>query len=227
MTELERALLQLGHELEFPPEPDLRGRVRERIVRRRWVRPLAFAVALVVVAFGIAMAVPQARSAILDFFHIGAVTIQRVETLPPAKQAPLTESLGPVMTRAAAEQDSGFALVLHGVKPSRFYSRPGLIATLLEAHGKPVLFAEFAGDQMALTKKLAPQDTQIEFADIGPFGGAWITGGKHVILWDEGRIETARLAGNVLIWADQNRTFRLEGDLSKDDMLQLARDITQ
>jgi hypothetical protein len=227
MTELERALLQLGRELEFPPEPDLRGRVRERIVRRRWVRPLAFAVALAVVAFGVAMAVPPARSAILDFFHIGAVTIQRVETLPPAKQAPLTESLGPVMTRAAAEQDAGFRLVLRGVQPSRFYSRPGLIATLLQSHGTPVLFAEFAGDQMAVTKKLTLKETHIEPADIGPFGGAWLTGGKHVILWTEGRIETARLAGNVLIWADENRTFRLEGDLSKDDMLQLARDITQ
>ena len=34
MTELERALVALGQELDLPPEPDLRSRVRERIERR-------------------------------------------------------------------------------------------------------------------------------------------------------------------------------------------------
>jgi hypothetical protein len=226
MTELERALLELGRELEFPAEPDLRSRVRERIGRRRFVRPLVFAVALVVVAFGIALAVPQARSAILDFFHIGSVTIQRVETLPNVTQGSLTQGLGPVQTRAEAERDAGFSLTLHGTTARRFYSRPGLIAALLCHRGKPVLLAEFEGNQMGLTKKLSTRETHVEAADIGTFG-IWLTGGKHVIFWDEGRIETARLAGNVLIWTDEARTFRLEGDLSKDDMLQLARKITR
>jgi hypothetical protein len=226
MTELELALTQLGGEVEFPHEPDLRAGVRARIERRRWVRPLAFAVALVVVAFAIAMAVPQARSAILDFFHIGAVTVQRVETLPPAKEGPLTQGLGPVMTRAEAEQDAGFRLVLHGIHPTRFYSRPGLIAALLQYKGKPVLFAEFSGDQMGLTKKLAPSETRVEPAQIGDFG-IWLTGGRHIVVWNEGRIEGLRLAGNVLIWTDGSRTYRLEGDLGKGDMLQLARDITR
>src|SRR4029450_11174176 len=110
MTELERALQQLGRELEFPATPDLRARVRERTERRRWLRPLAFAVALAVVAFGVAMAVPQARSAILDFFHIGSVTIQRVETLPPAEERPLAQGLGPGITRREAEKGAGVKL---------------------------------------------------------------------------------------------------------------------
>jgi len=226
MTELEPALSQLGRELEFPPEPDLRGRVRQRIERRRFVRPLAFAVALVVVAFGIAMAVPQARSAILDFFHIGSVTIQRVETLPPAKEGSLTTGLGPALTRDEAERRSAVSLTLHGIQPRRFFARPGLIATLLDYRGKPVLFAAFAGDQTGLTKKLTPADTRVEPADIGTFG-LWLTGGKHVVVWNQGQIETQRLAGNVLLWTEGGRTFRLEGDLSKAHMLQLARDITR
>ena len=225
MTELERALLELGGELEFPATPDLRARVRERTERRRWLRPLAFAVALAVVAFGVAMAVPQARSAILDFFHIGSVSIQRVETLPPAQDRPLAAGLGPVMTRTAAEADSGVALILHGVDAKRFYSRPGLIATVFQYRGTPVLLAEFSGEQTSLTKKLASPDTHVEPAAIGDFG-LWLTGGRHVITWNQGHVETSRLAGNVLIWTVGNRTFRLEGDLGKEDMLQLARDIT-
>src|SRR5947208_13203898 len=92
MTELERALVALGGELDFPPAPDLVPAVRARLERRRFGRPLVFAVALLLIAFGIAMAVPEARSAILRFLHIGAVTVERVETLPAALERPLVRS---------------------------------------------------------------------------------------------------------------------------------------
>jgi hypothetical protein len=226
MSELERALVLLGRELDLPAEPDLRRGVRERIERRRFVRPLVFAVALLVVAFGIAMAVPQARSAILDFFHIGSVTVERVETLPAAKERPLTAGLGPALTRRQAERQSGVPLLLRGQTPQRFYARPGLIATLLESRGKPVLLAELLGDQTGVLKKLAPRDTHIEFAGIGTFG-LWVTGGKHLIIWNQGQVASQRLAGNVLLWVDGARTYRLEGDLEKGEMLQLGRDITR
>jgi hypothetical protein len=36
-----------------------------------------------------------------------------------------------------------------------------------------------------------------------------------------------RLAGNVLIWADGNRTYRLEASLNKGEMLELGRQITR
>jgi hypothetical protein len=107
MTELERALVLLGRELDFPAEPDLPPRVRARIERKRRVRrTLVFAVALVVVAFGIAMAVPDARSSILRFFHIGSATVERVHTLPPARERPLAAGLGPALSRHDAEASS-------------------------------------------------------------------------------------------------------------------------
>src|SRR5436190_16743655 len=95
MTELERALAALGNELEFPPTPNVWPRVAERLQRRRWVRPAVFALAAGALAIGIAMAVPPARSAILKFFHIGAATVERVETLPPAQTRPFSSGLGP------------------------------------------------------------------------------------------------------------------------------------
>src|SRR5512132_3685714 len=99
MTELERALIALGNELEFPPTPDLWPGVRERLHRRSWFRPAVFAVALGLVAVGIAFAVPPARSAILRFFHLGAATVEQVDTLPAAQNRPLVSGLGPARTR--------------------------------------------------------------------------------------------------------------------------------
>ena len=230
MTELERALVALGRELDIPAEPDLRSRVLESIERRsRHRRALVLALALVV-AFGIALAVPPARSAILRFFHIGAVTIERVDTLPAARDRPLVAGLGPALSLPEAEKSSGVPLVFKGTRPRRFYAQPGLIATVLQYRGASVLLAELQGDQMGLTKKLAAPDTRVEPAPIGSFG-IWLEGGKHVLIWEAGSGEIRqlerRLAGNVLIWTEGDRTYRLEGGLNMGQMLDLGRHITR
>jgi hypothetical protein len=230
MTELERALVALGLELDIPAEPDLRSGVRERIERRsRSRRALVLALALLV-AFGIAFAIPPARSALLRFFHIGAVTIERVDTLPAARERSFVAGLGPALSLRQAEQSSGVPLVFNGTRPRRFYAQPGLIATVLHYRGTSVLLAELQGDQMGLTKKFASPDTRVEPAQIGSFG-IWVEGGKHVLIWQaasgEIRQLERRLAGNVLIWTEGARTYRLEGGLTMGQMLELGRQITR
>jgi hypothetical protein len=233
MTELERALVALGGELEFPQTPDLTSRVRERLGSdRRGVRPrLLFAAAVVALAVGVAMAVPPARSAILKFFHLGSATVERVETLPPAQQRPLTAGLGPALVREDAEMAAGFGIRLpQGAAPQRFYAQPGMISTLVRADGKPVLLSELQGDQMGLFKKFASPATSVQPVQLGEFG-LLIRGGPHVLMWERNfgpihRIET-RLAGNVVLWLVNGTTYRLEGRLDKGQMLHLARRITR
>src|SRR5436190_6674221 len=136
MTELERALVALGRELDIPAEPDLRSRVGERIERRPRRRRVAVLALALLVALGIALAVPPARSAILRFFHIGSVTIERVETLPHARERSLVAGLGSALSLRDAEKSSGVPLVLNAPRPRRFYAQPGLIATVLHYRGK-------------------------------------------------------------------------------------------
>src|SRR5262245_50149826 len=95
MTELERALVALGRDLDFPDTPDAWHQVSRRIHQRRWQRPAVFALVAAALAVGIAFAVPPARSAILKFFHVGSVTVERVDTLPPAVTQPFPTGLGP------------------------------------------------------------------------------------------------------------------------------------
>jgi hypothetical protein len=97
-----------------------------------------------------------------------------------------------------------------------------LVATLIEWQSKPVLVAQANGDQVDVAKKLASEATIVEPVQLGDFG-IWIEGAPHVVRL--GR--DARLAGNVLVWLEGRTTLRLEGDLDKDQMLELARDITR
>lgn len=219
MTELERALVALGNELEFPAPPDVWPRVAERLQRRRvWLRPAAVALAVVALAIGIAFAVPPARSAILRFFHIGSVTVERVETLPPATTRPFSTGLGPALATPTVR-------LPRGLVATAYYRRPGLAAALLRYRGEKVLYAELRGDQMGFTKKFVGPTTHVEEARIGEWG-LFLSGAPHVVMWDDGRVET-RLAGNVLIWLSQGATYRLEGELTKEQMLKLGRQITR
>ena len=217
MTELERALAALGEELEFPQSRDVWPRIADRLQRRGWVRPAVFALAAGVVALAIALAVPPARSAILKFFHIGSVTVERVETLPPAQTRPFATGLGPARTQPTLKLPAS-------VTATAYYKQPGMAAALLRYRGRQVLFAELRGDQMGFSKKVAGPTTHLEEVRLGEFG-LWLSGAPHVLMWDSGTAQT-RLAGNVLLWLQNDVTYRLEGRLTKGQMLALARQIT-
>lgn len=232
MAELEQALVALGRELEIPQAPDLTGAVRARIARRRAARAwLVIAFAVLVVGLGIAMAVPDARSAILRFFGIGSVKIERVDTLPPSREAPLTAGLGTPRTRAEAEQIAGFRMQLpkfKGAPPRRYFAvRNALIATVIRSGRTPVLLSELKGEQTWLSKKFVDPTTKVEPIRVGDHDGLFLSGGRHVLLYQVspefvGQIPT-RFAGNVLLWSDGRRTYRLEGEISRARAIQILK----
>jgi hypothetical protein len=219
MTELEQTLRALAAEIEWPATPELTPRFEPVRLRRR---SLLLAVAAALLAIAIAFAVPQARSSILRFFHLGGVTIERVGTLPAAEQRPLAADLGTRVTPAEAEQALAAPFLLPKTSGTPvLYERLGVVSTLLGAP-QPVLLSEsrFTG----LMKKLVGSATGVQSASIAPgLVGVWIAGGRHVFFGPE---LPARLAGNVLLWERDGITFRLEGRaLTKPRALELAREI--
>jgi hypothetical protein len=238
VNELEIRLRDLGDELALPWQPDLVGQVASRLHRPRrrdWRRPLVAALALVALAVAIAFAVPPARSAILRFFHLGAVSVERVETLPPAPHLPLTAGLGEPVDRATAEERAGFRLVLppiHGGGPKRVYA-PGneFLATVLnvpvDGKRKPVLLIEIYGQQLGLAKKIVQQKTLVAPVSVKGRSGLWIRG-PHIVAF-VGSSATGlhtpitRDSGSALIWLHGNLTLRLEGNLTERQALKLAR----
>ena len=222
MSELEQALVAVGRELAFPPEPDLAPRVLarldERAERRRPWWPAAIALAA---ALAVAFAVPQARSAILRFLHIGGVTIERVDTLPPAQERPLSYTLGTRIPLGRVYHYTGIRPLLpRGERPASAYVLHGAVSFLLRAHGKPVLLQEFVGN--GFEKKVVTQATKVDRVRVDGDDGYWISGGQHVL---EFVSTPPRLVGNVLIWVHGDLTLRLEGHLTRDEALEIARGV--
>jgi hypothetical protein len=77
-----------------------------------------------------------------------------------------------------------------------------------------------------LVKKLASRDTRIEEVDVDGERGLFISGGEHFVMFldenDAVTDEPTYLAGTVLLWNRGPLLLRLEGDLSRDEALELA-----
>jgi len=222
VAELERELRGLAAELEWPPTPPVVLRLepqRHRVGRRRavWLALAVAAVALVA-----AMSVPASRSAILRVLHLGGVTVEKVDVLPPAQQRPLAADLGPEVDVATAQAALGSAVRLPRLdRPLELHLRQGVVSALLETPA-PVLLSEFRANAFVL-KKIAGSATSVEWLRIGRVTGLWITGARHLVALPA---VPPRLAGNVLLWQSGPITYRLEGkSLDRQAALRLAAEI--
>lgn len=221
MPELDAALRALGRQVEFPPTPDIASQLRARLERpRRWGRPVAVALAVLVVAVGAVLAVPPARTAILDWLGLRGVSIVRVDKLPPT--SPLGRlDLG---RRVTLEEAPPWTLVPDD-EPDSVFVGDGTVNLLW---GTPddvrLLLTEFRGE--AFIEKLIEPDVEVEPVSVNGRAGAWLEQ-PHVVVFKDprGRIRDnePRLAGKTLLWQHGEVTLRLEGDLSKADALRIAR----
>jgi hypothetical protein len=224
MGELESRLTALAAELEWPATPPVSVRL-EPAAARRPRRGLVLAVALAVLAVALAFAVPESRSAILRFLHLGGVTVERVTTLPDADEHSLGSDLGVPARREEAEAALGGKVELPRVGGDpQLYVRDGIVSALLAAP-EPVLVSQFRSpDGASILKKVAGLATVVEPATIdAEREGLWIAGAPHVAYW---LTAPPRLAGNVLLWEQGGVTYRIEGKtLTKERALELAREM--
>jgi hypothetical protein len=196
MADLEHDLRRLASEIEWPPTPALVLRSR-----RRSRRPLVLAVA-VVVAVAAAFAVPQSRGALLRFFHLGGVSVERVDTLPPAS---LRRSLGVPVGAPAAARLLGRPFAIAGVP---LYRAGRAVSAVVD--GALLLSELNVGDDVAIFKKYYATGTAIDSVSLTAGTPAlWLHGRPHVVVVPP--VLPPRYAGNTLVWLHDGITYRLEG----------------
>ena len=242
MPELDLVLRDLGTSLDWPAEPDVEQRVlrrtRELPGRRRLVprRTLVIALAVLAVAVAAAFAVPPTRAAILEFFHLRGVTIERVPELPTVPvQSGLGTFLGDRVSLDEARDRAQFEVVAPQAlgEPDSVYfqeSPPGGMVSFVygtREHPRALLTQFVAGVDDVIFKKVAPE-TRIEAVTVGGQQGYWLEGAHFFSYFDrdgEMQTEQVRLAGNVLLWERGTRTLRLEADVSKAEALRIANSV--
>jgi hypothetical protein len=243
MRDLELALAQIGRELDFPETPDLAPRVRQRLAAgsrpRRSLLParrgLVLVFATLAVAVAAVMAVPQSRAAVLEFFGLRGVEIQRVEKLPPVPRQ-TTLDLGAEVTLDEAVARAGFDVVIPEElgDPDHVYYQDfpvgGMVSFVYGDTQEPrALFTQFRATVEESIHKKVLEDTRIEALRIDGQPGFWLTGDPHLFYYVDAQgnfdDENVRLAGNVLLWERGRLTLRLEGELPRAEALEIARSV--
>lgn len=238
MSKLEDMLVELGRSIREPRPPDLSARVASRLRQdagrhqRRW--RAAVAVAMAAAALAAVLGVTSARTALFGIFHLGGVSVVRVNHLPPVPPS------GPIAPGRELSFEQATALVGFPVYLPRkeqppdhsFYFRadpPGGQLTLIYGSTKnpKVLITEFLGTGLHQTilKKAGPRTT-VELTSVNGSRALWLGGATHLFSFTDGdgttRSYRTRLAGNTLVWQRGRVTLRLEAKLDKREAIRLA-----
>lgn len=250
MPDLERQLRELAPAIEWPAAPNLAPAVRRRIEAepaRRFARPgrrtLVVAVAVLVVAVGAVLAVPSARTAVLEWLGLRGVTVQRVETLPTVTETVPEQfdelGVGELVTADEAADLAGFPLpdaagtplgppdeirytpdVGNGQVAYLWRDEDGTIATLLTVFR--------AGIDEAYIEKMVDASGDFRRVEVDGQSGIWVEGihfFMYVLPSGEGLNESARLSRNALLWENGDLLYRLEGDLTLEQARAIATDV--
>ncbi len=214
---------------------------------RSW-RIAVAAAAAIAVTVGALVAIPSTRDAIAGFFHLKGLVIQRVQTNPTptasrgnpsigerldlGEQVTLDHAQASLPYQIVIPQSLGTPDLVYLIAPPStqaialvYLPRP----TLPEAAqtGVGALVIEFRGQvQPDLFGKMLGPDATVENVTVNNQAGYWISGAPHGFFFIDAqgvtREDTFRLAGNTLIWDQGRLTIRIEADLSKAEVLQLA-----
>ncbi|MGH2826018.1 MAG: hypothetical protein ACRDKF_03505 [Actinomycetota bacterium] len=251
MSELERSLTAVGRRIEWPDGADLTRSVRAAIgdARPRRAIPrrrMAYAAAFVALVASVSLlSLPGVRTAVADFLGIGGV---RIDTRGPAPTPAGELDLGQGMSLARARDSVPFEVRLPDAlgPPDSVWLDTGVtggqVALAYETSpGLPpapgtnlgALVTQFPDAEVAATalKKVTGSQPGTTFEPVVVEGeqGFWVSGEPHVIAYLEPdgdvRNETARLAGNVLLWESDGVTYRIESRLSETEALRIAESL--
>jgi len=237
---LEAALRALGTRLDVPEPPDVTAAVLDRLDEaeppRRWrpVHKIAAAAAAALLALATAMAVsPTVRAAVFDLLRIGGVEIH--ENQPPPVTPPV--SVEPPLpgerdvTLAEARAQAAFPLRLpSALDPPvtvRLIDDARVVSMAFDSPHGQVRIDQFDG-------RLDPMFTKFTYAEdihrlfVQGVPGIWVDRPHPVLYTDESgalRDETARLSGSTLIWEKDGLTYRVEGDLTQEQAVEIAESL--
>jgi hypothetical protein len=236
---LERELREL--QVAWPETPDLATAVSRRLAepprRRLWPAVPAWQIAVAVAAAMIAvvLAVPPARSAVLEWLGLASVRIERTEPRPtttvPSRIGP---SLGEQVTLEQARRRAGFPLVVPEAlgEPDEVYlstdpateRREGL--PLSGNTGAGALLTQFRAPARVLVEKSLGTGARAERFEVGGSPAVFISGSPHGFAYtgDDGTaFEEQRLAGNTLLVERRDGVLlRLEAEVSREEAVRIA-----
>ncbi len=184
-------------------------------------------VALAALALLVALAAtPPVRATVADWFGFGGVRVERGQ--PERAGGEGVE--GRALTRVADVPEAAASVDFPVLLPAALgapdvvgVSRDRRVVSMTWGSGADQLRVDqFDG---ALDYTVAKRAPRVRFVPVAGTDALWFPTPHDVVLLDRHgtrRTESARLAGQTLVWPTATTTFRLEGDLSLTEAVRIA-----
>lgn len=228
----------------------LRPSTRPRFISRR----LAWSLTIVLILFSSLMLIPPARAAIIEFIQIGVVRIFGSPATPPVEEIPSTvvpttatpgptlpalipilEDIAGEVTLEEAQQTLDFQILLPSYPPDlgdpdRIFVQDadGEMAILVwldlrQQPGQVLMSLHFIPRGSWAIDKAEP--AVIRETSVNGQRAIWAVGPYPLRLYN-GDLQFRRLIdGHVLIWEEENITYRLETDLPLEEAIKIAESL--
>ena len=240
-------------EAPAPGATPARARRRDRLAGlgrlAGWRRLAVVGLAAVLLAAAVLVASPGTREAVARRLGLRGVGVELGGPPPPTVTTRPGErldlGLGQRVTLEEARRRVGFPVLVPGAagfrQPAAVYvneavpvggrvdlvyrARPGLPASPFTDVG--LLVTEFRGQPTPDFIKKVARAGLVEEVTVDGQPGYWFSGEPHFFTYLDAtgqvRDEQTRLAGNTLIWQRGDLTLRIEGEISRQEALALAR----
>jgi hypothetical protein len=224
MDEFESQLQRIAREVVYPPTPIIRWRAQRRSVQAR------YALATLAVLLALVMISPL-RANVLEWLRIGVVTIFTGETAAPASTMPSLVDLFGETTLEAARESVEFDVRLpqnFGL-PDHVYMQNGdgaaVIMVWLARENQPAISLYVFGATEGIYGKFL--DTAVN-TQVNGQPAVWADV-PHSLQYQVGnfirKYLTFIVEGNVLIWAEDGITYRLESNLLMEEAIAIAESL--
>jgi hypothetical protein len=212
---VEAALRDLGRQIHVPEPPDLTASVLTRINaprrRNRWLTALVSAVTAFAIAFAVSPAVRAGVQNLLEFAGV------QFRTEPPPTVAPPLPSSEVSLDEARKQMPFEIHLPPRLGTPDKITVHEGRFVSL---HYPKVRLDEFDGTISTTIGKLVHGEGVEQIGD-----KVWIPYPHEIFYIDRNgqwHDEEPHGAGKTLIWQRGQVTMRLEGDLTKEEALEIS-----
>lgn len=257
IVEMDTLLRRASRAFAYPPTPAIAAAVTARLrhsgpspvvalagllletVRGWWWRPAArIAFAMVVAALvvvGVALAIPQSRAALAEFFGLSHVRVELGPALGPSPPVLSPDSFARPASLRSVQEAVEFPLRLPTREGIRL--QPDAVYLQGEDRNAPVSIFVYEDEGFDLYQtgagffgKGGPDPSLIRQIEFGGHPALWIDEGGHIasFLDEQGRVtvESRRTVDRAtLLWEEGGITYRLETSLSQGEAIRVAESL--
>jgi len=220
---LEGRLKKLATNFKYPRTPNFASDLGKRDARPgRFDWRLALPIAAVIVAVVVVLAVPPVRAALVEVFGLGSVEIVLGEPTPTVERVEI--SLPGETTLESAREVSVVPILL----PPRLGS-PDQVFVLSRVGNTVVLAWEDEGIALyvippgPLVQKLSPENVEQTLVNGRP--AIWTSGDHFLELVENDPDQLVFVTEHVLVWTEDDVTYRLETNLPLIDAILIAESL--